>query len=564
MSTAGPLRAPAARDIAALAIAVVLSAVWYAPRLGFYSDDWAFIGRYATSPEQTVGGFFDASHSDQHAMRPVQLWLCALLYRLFGMDPLGYHLFNGVLLVLNPILCYAIARELRAPRTIALSVALTYGLLPSYSTDRYWYVACAITLSMTACLASIYADLKAAAARVGPGVAWKILGAAALLLSGLSYEVALPLLLVVPFLMIWRTWQEHGHLPRQRMIYLGALIAINVVLLAGVTVFKLRTTVRLGAEEGLVAQINGIARHAVRTDLPEGEYGLNLFSAVHVHFGHYGVKLPGTAATLARGAPAAVLWLTVVFALAAFAYITRAVQKDRWPSVREWGAVVLAGIVIFGLGYAIFLTNDNVQFTAAGIANRSAIAAGLGAAMCIVGCIGLLVTPLSTTRLGPLLFAALVAAFASSGFLIINVVAERWIAAYAAERTVLAGIRQRFPTLPPHSTLILDGVCPYIGPAIVFESNWDLAGALQAIYRDETLRADVVTPRLVVGDDAITTTIYQQPTRYPYGKALFVYHAGSGAVQPLRDAASARAYFATSTGARSCPPGQEGIGVGLF
>ena len=223
-----------------------------------------------------------------------------------------------------------------------------------------------------------------------------------------------------------------------------------------------------------------------------------------------------------------------------------------------------AGILVFGLGYAIFLTNYNVQFTPAGIANRSAIAAALGAAMCIVGCIGGLVTPLSARRLRRVAFAVLVALFASSGFLIVNVIAERWIAAYDTEERVLTRIRQRFPTLPPHSTLLLDGICPYAGPAIVFESNWDLAGALQVFYHDATLVADVVTPRLTVGDDAVTTTIYQQRTKYRFGPGLFVYHAGTDVVQPLTDAAKARAYFATSTMGRSCPAGKEGVGVDLF
>ena len=564
MRTVSRLTGTAARDTAALALGTCVSLAWYTPHLGFYSDDWAFLGRYATSADQTVGGLFEASYSSQHAMRPMQVWLCAILYRTFGMDPTGYHLFNGVLLVLNPILCYAIARELRVPRTIALSTALVYGLLPNYSTDRFWYVAIAITLSMTACLASIYADLKAAGAPVRTGVAWKAAGCAALVISSLSYEVALPLFLAVPALIAWRTWRARRSLPRVRIIYLAFLVAINVVLLAGVAAFKLRTTVRLGAERGLAAQVLEISRHALRRDLPEGAYGLNVVSAARVHFGDYGVRLPATALTLAPAAPATVLVLTALFALAAFAYLAGAIRTEPWPPVRTWGALIAAGILVFGLGYAIFLTNYNVQFTPAGVANRSAIAAAVGAAMCIVGCMGCLATPLSARRLRPMAFAVLIAMVASSGFLIVNVIAGSWIAAYDTEQRVLARIRQRFPALPPHSTLILDGVCPYVGPAIVFESNWDLAGMLQVFYHEATLAADVVTPRLAVGDDAIATTIYQQRTKYPYGRGLFVYDAGADVVQPLTDAAKARAYFSTSTMGRSCPAGKEGLGVDLF
>ena len=564
MRRATRLSGGAVGDSVFLAIAIVLSLAWYATRLGFYSDDWAFFGPYATATDQTVAGYFNASHSDVHAMRPVQLWLCAVLYRFFGMDPLGYHLFNGLLIVLNPILCYGIARELRVSRTIALPVALVFGLLPSYSTDRLWYLAFAITLSLTACLASIYADLRASVAGMRAGIAWKAGGAAGLLISALAYEVALPLLLVVPFLMVWRMRRDYRPVPRQRIGYLALLTGINIALLAGVVVFKLKTTVRLGAEHGLAAQVLSIARHAVRRQVPEGAYGLNVFSAVRVHFGDYGVTMPESLVTVVPSATAGMLWLTLAFAVATFAYLVVSVRKQPWPAVGEWGAAIVAGIFVFGLGYAIFLTNYNLQFTPTGLANRVAIVASLGAAMCIVGCIGLAVTPLVKSQFALYLFAALITAFASSGFLITNVIAGYWIDAYKAQRAVLAGIRERFPTLPSHSTMILDGVCPYIGPAIVFESHWDLAGALQVMYRDRTIAADVATPRLVVGDAGITTSIYNQRVTYPYGSQLFVYHAGTGAVQPLTDATTARTYFARETSVRRCPPAKEGMGVALF
>ncbi len=555
---------PAVRDGLFLAIAVILSLVWYVPHLGFYSDDWAFLGLYATASDQTIAGYFDASHSAVHAMRPVQLWLCAALYRFFGTAPLGYHLFNGLLIVLNPILAYAIARQLRVSRTIALPVALVFGVLPSYSTDRVWYLAFAITLSLTAGLTSIFADLKAVSAsdrRVG--ILWKAGGCAALLISTLAYEIVLPLLLFAPAFLIWRERRDERPVARQWIAYVVLLAGINLALLGGVVAFKLKTTVRLGAEHGLAAQVLSIVRQALRPFAPEGAYGLNVFSALRVHFVDYGVKMPQSLFTAIPGASPGLLWLTCVFAMATFAYLFVTVRTQPWPSVREWSATILAGLAVFALGYAIFLTNYNVQFTPTGLANRVAIVATLGAAMCIVGCGGLAVSTLGN-RAAPTLFAALIAAFAASGFLITNVVAAYWMDAYRTERDILSGIRERFPTLPPDSTLILDGVCPYTGPAIVFESHWDLAGALQVMYRDPTLKADVATPRLAVGDAGITTSIYGEPVTYPYDDRLFAYHAGTAAVQRLADAALARAYFDKETFRLRCPPGKEGLGVALF
>src|SRR5918993_2340283 len=84
-------------DSIGVALAVLISIAPYISGLGFYSDDWAFIGAYATASTPSVSGYFAASHSPHHAMRPVQLLLSAVLYGLFDLSPSGYHLFNAVL-----------------------------------------------------------------------------------------------------------------------------------------------------------------------------------------------------------------------------------------------------------------------------------------------------------------------------------------------------------------------------------------------------------------------------------------------------------------------------------
>ena len=441
-------------------------------------------------------------------------------------------------------------------------VAFVYGLIPSYSTDRFWFLAFAITLSMTACLASVLADLRGAAARSRAGYAWKGLGGVAAIVSGLAYEVTLGLLVLTPLLMIIRSWQVFGRPDRRRVQYLVTLIAVHLIVLSAIAAFKLQTTVRLGATPGgLPAQVISIARDAVRPVDPG--YGLNVFSAARVHFGIYGVWLPRTTMTAGGLAPRWLLWSSAGLAAAALLFLYVVVRSSPWPSRQTWTLTIVAGLIVFAAGYAIFLTNYNVQFTAAGIANRSAIAAALGAAMCLTAAAGLFASIFGTHARG-VLFAALIATMGGSGFLIVNVIARFWHEAYEREQHVLAAIQRRFPTLPPHSTLLLDGVCPYAGPAVVFESNWDLKGALHTYYRDPTLKADVVTPRLSVTDAGIVTIIYGQPTTYQYDPGLFVYHAGTGEVRPLPDVASARAYFAPVPSSAACPEAVEGVGVRLF
>lgn len=145
-------------------------------------------------------------------------------------------------------------------------------------------------------------------------------------------------------------------------------------------------------------------------------------------------------------------------------------------------------------------------------------------------------------------------------------IASHWVVAYQRETEILNAIRARFPTLPKGGTFILDGTCPYIGPAIVFESNWDLAGALKLLYRDPDLKADVVTPQLEIRQDGLRTTLYGEPTDYTYGPNLIIYDIRHDIARRLSDQHSAEAYFIeVSDNLESrCAWGHTSIGVPIF
>ena len=120
---------------------VLLSLILYLPGLGFYSDDWHFLGVLGTSADRSLAGLYAAVHEPGAAMRPVQLAYLAALYRTFGLSPLGYHLANAAVLLCSTVLLYLVARELQKSRAIALAVAVVYALLPHYSTARFWIAA---------------------------------------------------------------------------------------------------------------------------------------------------------------------------------------------------------------------------------------------------------------------------------------------------------------------------------------------------------------------------------------------------------------------------------------
>jgi hypothetical protein len=290
-----------------------------------------------------------------------------------------------------------------------------------------------------------------------------------------------------------------------------------------------------------------------------------LKQAILVNYGTYGLGLPRVVSTILRRYwdPVALAGACLVGIFLFYYLSSRRVERSngRFPGRISMLKYTGCGLAVFVAGYAIFLTNGEIQLTATGIGNRTAIAAALGVAISMVGFIGCVSGFLRSERARIRLFSMLVAVICASGLLINNALASFWKSAYLKQRGILVEIQEHFPTLASGSTIILDGVCPYVGPAVVFQNSWDLAGALQLLYHDNNLQGEVVSAEMTIKDDGIHTA----DCHYSYDK-LFVYDFRLKAVHRVTSASNAKLYFDTFNTDRisGCPRGIGGYGVPVF
>ena len=236
-------------DCLFLALIVAISVAPYVWRLGFYSDDWAFLGSL-----NSFGDFSNAGRSTVFDFqeliwqRPTQAAYSLLLYRLFHLDPLGYHVTNAIMIAAMAALLYLTARELRVARPVAFSIAAVYALLPIYSTDRFWFAAFGYPLSMTMYFLSLFANLRSLRSPAVTRWAWKGVALTALIIGGLGYEVVVPLF-VANILLLWYLARRPSFVGRSTAVTgrrLVVFLAPDFAALSAVVAYKIAFAAQSG------------------------------------------------------------------------------------------------------------------------------------------------------------------------------------------------------------------------------------------------------------------------------------------------------------------------------
>ncbi len=547
-------------DMLLIAGLVLLSTALYAWRLGFYSDDWAILSFLKAADDQSLFGILRLAF-DFIPYRPGQAANLGGLYWLFGVDPLGYHVVNALVLAGAGAAFCLVLREFGQSRLIALAIPLVFLCLPHFATNRFWYSAFAVPLCTLFYLLSVYADLRV----VRPGglrrATWKTVAVATMLASILTYEIWLPLFFLSPVLVWYRSRQqpvaELATQPRvgltsREVLWLGVPTVLTIL---AVTVYKVLVTTRLKA--------------ATVTEHVTWFWALLRDAGVTAVAGDFGFQLPSTLMDIARYYPDGRLAsLAILCGAIVLVALVRADERSGGVELQSRPMLVLIGLgsFLFLAGYGIFLGSFNAAVSSTGANNRTAMASSAGLAFVIVGLTGWISSCLRPGRGRVLLFAGALAVTCAIGVLIINTVATFWIAASERQQQVLATLREQVPELPPGTNLLLDGVCPYVGPAPVFETWWDVTGALRMLYNDPSLAGDVVTRKVSLREDGVYTRIYGDLRGpYPYS-TLVVFNVERGVLTPLPGPFAARRYFQLNnpTGEGNCRPSAEGVGEALF
>jgi hypothetical protein len=551
------LRLHLLEDSSLLILFVCLSALPYVASLGFYCDDWRFLGWYTVSPHQTFAGYCVEPFSTPTRMliRPMQVFYLAGLYSLFGLNPLGYHVVNTLMLAATAVAFLLVLTELQLPRHLAFGIPLVYSLLPNYSTDRFWYATFQANLSMAGYALGFYLALSALRKRNDRFYVWTLLSILALAVSSLAHELVLPLFCLT-IVTVWLRGQRLG-VSYSKLLLLN--LAMSSLLLA-VTGFKFIVAHWLLHEGHNIYQIKWTLVHIfdIKGNYYHSPYGFKLLRALQVNYVELGLYLPRAVYRLTSMNS---LWfelcISAGIAITAFWYVTRIFAAGSATYFRTFAA----GFAVFIGGYAIFLTTSDIQLTTTGMGNRVNIAATAGVAMTFVSALGAITGLLRSERYRRLAFAFLVSVLCFCGCFVTNGIASYWVIASQRQHAVLNSIRSQIMHLEPGTTLLLDGVCPYVGPAPVFECDWDFTGALTVLYPNRSLKGDVLKNHTKFLPSGVRTAWYFMPNTYPYGEKLLIYDYVNKELYPLLNSSARRP---SALEGCVCRDELEGFGVKIF
>jgi hypothetical protein len=511
-----------------LAGLVGLSVVLYTAGLGFYSDDWAFLQILETTRDRSYPGLVQGLYEGDVFVqqRPVQVVYLAGLYSAFGLGPLGYHIVNAVVLAVIAVLFYLVLRELVQPRGLAVAAAAVYGLMPNYSSDRFWIAAHQATLSVLFLLVGLLAALHSLRAGRTAAATLTVVSVVALAASGLAYEVTIPLIVLVLGLLAYRA-RLLGLLRSGRRGRVFSLLGANLVGLGAVVAFKIEKSIRVGVDQ------------------PYGDYLGDLVSGtLRVDLGVYGLGLPYVLFWIVRhAADAAVLGLGACVVGAVTAYLVR-VQRSEPEEARVLGLrYVGAGLATMAVGYAIFVVPTVVSFSSASLGNRIRIAAALGTAALLVGVIALLTSLIRRPAASRSVLAVGVGLLCGAGFVVTNTLARFWVSAYNEQREIVRHLGADVPRLSPGSAVIIDGACFERGGAYVFTGHRDVRGVLTIRYGQSDVDGSAITkpPKIMSGGLSVHT--FGESDFFPYGETLIIYNVAERRAYRLVDRERARRYF---------------------
>ena len=491
---------PGLREIAlaALACGVAAAALYgaHVVRGGWYLDDWTYASKLPPAADRGFGDLVETIWNGTY--RPGYALILLVMYLIGGTGQAAYLALGVAFTALEGLLAYVVARQLRAPRLAAASIAALLIALPTIDATRLWMAAFPTTWAM--CLYLFGVALAIHGLRGPPGrraVAWHAAALTAYLLAVLTSEL---LASVVPLTAILYWWVAG---PRRALPRFAADLVVAVAPLP-----------YMASRASDVRPTDGSPGHVLGRIRPTLEGAKQVFLE----------GLPFS--NVMRG----IVGVAVV-AIAAAGVALAIERGGEWRSRTLRWLGVAAGATLFALAGLVLLlpAGDYYVPKIEGLANRLSAAAALGEVVLLVALAWLVGIGVATLARRPRVatpVALVLVAVTTASMVRTEVRHQRvWAQSWTESQKVQGAIRNAFPTLPRNSAVVTFRHNDFLPPEIpVFGTSWDLRGAVRYLYDDQSLEAQPFNSGFTCDPDGMRARSRgaPEPIFMPYGDLYFV------------------------------------------
>lgn len=453
--------------LGALALVTIAALAPHIRHGGFYLDDWANAATSLQPPGPADFGNALSAFADLTIYRPVLVVYVPLTYFLFGTH-MHYHLALAALLALfSAAMFYGVLRTLGLPWIHALLIGALAIVFPWSDSTRLWITADQASLSIF----FMFAGMLLALIGLERTWRWHLWAAGLYLLSILTYEVTLPVIVCAGGLYCLRAgWRR----ARSRW-----LLDVVVVVAGGAWVGSHTPRSASGIDQDL-------------------DHLRQIVSAGGGLVGRAGIAV----GPVETGLVLAVIAGALALGLGAYLLAPGRVHRDGGWGLPDWLILTAGGLLFAALGWAMFIPADPYYTpTIFGEVNRVNALSAFGLILAVYGTCGIFGTLISqayprrslgvasgvTLALGTILFVSYVH--------VLRRHIEIWNLAFSAETRAISKTKERLPNLPPGTTLFVSDYPANQSPNVpILDSTWGVDGMIKMEYDDSSISAAPVLP----------------------------------------------------------------------
>lgn len=459
-------------------------------QVGFYLDDWSMLSTATFGSSGFVSTLVNLFFDPQKIIRPVQAPYFAVLYSLFQLKPLGYHIVNCLVEVAAAAFVYLCLVKLSANRKAALAAGTLFLLMPTHDSTHYWVLCSSVTFSAALYLASLYSTLSSLAHGGIKKMGLLALGTALFAASLFNYESMMPLLTTSVVSVFFAARRNEGL--RKALVQ---AVRAGILLTAVVAALYVYTRI-------LVPMIGNGYLHGI---VIEPKLILNtLYEGIRIHLPFTALPFFFSQAVQILSEPVSAL-LMVAFGLpvlAVFCSWKRPSMADTPGIERD---LVIIGCVTFLASYLIFGLNPEYTPTYLTLVNRVNMGASIGLAFIFAAVMVFLTRKPQLWRsfkyrlLIGLILSSSVTFFMASNW----AMARPWMASWVVQARLFKYLQANAPDFNSGQELLLVNCPRYVMWSPVFDGTWDFQNMARLAVKSQSLKGGVVSDRLVMKRDRI-------------------------------------------------------------